>query len=317
MSFTTKGKEVELFEDQQKTQDEQDEDGLQACKNFRDGSAFFSPPIQRQNWEDTQILPHVNWGDLFFDLFYVAAAFNLATLIKSDPSFKGLCYFFALFGPVFTIFWQTKMMYDARYALPNDTIHGIITVLQLCALATSILHIRPLEYMSRGADHPEMFLYCLGIVLGNLINMLLHFEIKFIWVVGQVAATRAALRELKFEAYSCILNCGALIYAAVLFYGKGGTSQQEYHGPVIILAIALFSKPLILTLIFRFYYSPNRNFKTSTVPMNIEFSIHRYGEWTMLMLGESILVRSLCRHDMLKDVYCSFRNLTSCLQHCQ
>jgi hypothetical protein len=135
--------------------------------------------------------------------------------------------------------------------------------------------------------------------------------------VGQVAATRAALRELKFEAYSCILNCGALIYAAVLFYGNGGTSQQEYHGPVIILAIALFSKPLILILIFRFYYSPNRNFKTSTVPMNIEFSIHRYGEWTMLMLGESILVRSLCRHDVLKDLYSYIRNLTSCLQRCQ
>jgi hypothetical protein len=25
------------------------------------------------------------------------------------------------------------------------------------------------------------------------------------------------------------------------------------------------------------------------VPMNISFTIHRYGEWTMLMLGESVL----------------------------
>ena len=31
---------------------------------------FFAPPRQRQRWGDTQILPRVNWGDLFFDLFY-------------------------------------------------------------------------------------------------------------------------------------------------------------------------------------------------------------------------------------------------------
>ena len=36
--------------------------GCQVC--------FFAPPRQRQRWGDTQILPRVNWGDLFFDLFY-------------------------------------------------------------------------------------------------------------------------------------------------------------------------------------------------------------------------------------------------------
>jgi hypothetical protein len=36
--------------------------GFQVC--------FFAPPRQRQRWGDNQILPRVNWGDLFFDLFY-------------------------------------------------------------------------------------------------------------------------------------------------------------------------------------------------------------------------------------------------------
>ena len=39
---------------------------------------FYEPPMQRQKWGDTQILPRVNWGDLFFDLFYVAAAYNVS-----------------------------------------------------------------------------------------------------------------------------------------------------------------------------------------------------------------------------------------------
>jgi len=38
---------------------------------------WYNPPIQRQRWDEDQILPHVNWGDIFFDLFYVGAAYNL------------------------------------------------------------------------------------------------------------------------------------------------------------------------------------------------------------------------------------------------
>jgi hypothetical protein len=38
---------------------------------------FYSPPVQRQRYGDDTVLPHVGWGDLFFDLFYVGAAFNL------------------------------------------------------------------------------------------------------------------------------------------------------------------------------------------------------------------------------------------------
>jgi hypothetical protein len=34
---------------------------------------LYCRPVQRQKWGDTQIKPHTNWGDTFFDLFYVAA----------------------------------------------------------------------------------------------------------------------------------------------------------------------------------------------------------------------------------------------------
>lgn len=33
---------------------------------------LYAPPVQRQRWGEDHILPHVNWGDLFFDLFYVS-----------------------------------------------------------------------------------------------------------------------------------------------------------------------------------------------------------------------------------------------------
>lgn len=34
---------------------------------------WYAPPIQRQRWNEDHVLPHVDWGDLFYDLFYVGA----------------------------------------------------------------------------------------------------------------------------------------------------------------------------------------------------------------------------------------------------
>jgi hypothetical protein len=45
---------------------------------------FYARPKQRQRWDDTQLQPHVNWGDLFWDLFYVSAAYNLAASLKES-----------------------------------------------------------------------------------------------------------------------------------------------------------------------------------------------------------------------------------------
>ena len=55
------------------------EDGSVSGDDHGHGSRtpWYDPPIQRQRWDEDQILPHINWGDLFFDLFYVGAAFNL------------------------------------------------------------------------------------------------------------------------------------------------------------------------------------------------------------------------------------------------
>ena len=55
------------------------EDGTVSHEDNGHGSRtpWYNPPIQRQRWDEDQILPHVNWGDIFFDLFYVGAAYNL------------------------------------------------------------------------------------------------------------------------------------------------------------------------------------------------------------------------------------------------
>jgi hypothetical protein len=49
---------------------------MEISENIEDNSTnnwFRKSPIQRQRWGDTQVLPHTDWGDLFFDLFYVVS----------------------------------------------------------------------------------------------------------------------------------------------------------------------------------------------------------------------------------------------------
>jgi hypothetical protein len=54
-------------------------DGTPFDVSFHPGRlVLYARPRQRQNWDDTQVLPRVNWGDLFFDLYYVAAAYNVS-----------------------------------------------------------------------------------------------------------------------------------------------------------------------------------------------------------------------------------------------
>ena len=57
--------------------DRNDENGHGGINDHKSMPPFYSPPVQRQRYGDDKVLPHVGWGDLFFDLFYVGAAYNL------------------------------------------------------------------------------------------------------------------------------------------------------------------------------------------------------------------------------------------------
>lgn len=80
---------------------------------------------------------------------------------------------------------------------------------------------------------------------------------------------------------------------------SGGDGCNEKNGSIswtigdvpIALCTAIFVIKILSTL-FRKYRNverPGRNIREHFVPNNIDYMIHRYGEWIMLMIGESIL----------------------------
>ncbi len=237
-----------------------------------------------------------------------AAAYNLAHIIKSDPSLLSLLYVVGCFGPIQGI-WSNKLLYDARFQTPDDVLHLILEVLYLFIVATAIQNIRPVKYMSEGASNPEMFIFSLAIWISYLHNILKYLEIRLWGVIGQASAKYAAVTSILQLLPSFALVTAATIYSAMVLFTSNDhddshaehirllaeetgdyhtdstASETITHVPIILMVVAWL---LRLVIMFPMNYIRGRgsDFKMYSVPVNIDFIIHRNGEWTMLMLGK-------------------------------
>ncbi len=277
-----------------------------------------SQPLPRQRWGDKQVLPHVNWGDIFFDLFYVAAAYNLASIIKYKPTAMGLVYFLGCFGPVCQL-WEDKTIYESRFSVVEDSIfHRLFEVVHLVFVATAVLHIRPYDKLSNPYDDDDMFAFCLGVTLGNLMTILRYIEL-LLWP----SSTSTAKSQAKFTLITRIPPFCSFLAASVVsglkFYspkGQGGgrflaastaSGDQVYHIPIILCLVGYFLHFLCTyALVAWSYTQPGNILRDKFVPINVDFIIHRYGEWIMLMLGESILSILIVDTSNVSKYYFSF-----------
>lgn len=103
---------------------------LDADGHFKDTGSlkvpWYAPPYQRQQWGDEQVLPIVNHGTLFFDLFFVGAIYNLGEMLISavavdiddgiDDRFRAFIYCLGIFGPIFST-WEFGVYYQSRYVV--------------------------------------------------------------------------------------------------------------------------------------------------------------------------------------------------------
>jgi hypothetical protein len=151
---------------------------------------FYLAPQQRQTWGDSQVLPRVNWGDLFFDLFYVAAAYNMGNILNRSPSALGALYFVGTFFPVLDN-WKDKLYYDARFTLRDDVFHRIFEIFFFMTNATVILHIRTVDVMANSRDNIDMFAFSAAQLGFTLLAFGSYLEIYF-----------------KAEGKRCKCDCG-------------------------------------------------------------------------------------------------------------
>ena len=99
----------------------------------------YRKPRQQQHWGEAEHHPHTNWGDLFFDLIYVGAAYQLGELLKSSISLEGVAYFVVMFYSLADA-WHHKLAYDCRVDA-DDFVHKLIDVVEATLVAAAALHI--------------------------------------------------------------------------------------------------------------------------------------------------------------------------------
>jgi len=288
---------------------------------------LYCRPRQRQRWGDTQVLPRVNYGDLFFDLFFVAAAYNTSNILVDSPSGRGVAYFLATFLSVMGL-WLDKCFYDARFVVYEDFFHRFKELATLVVLASAVLHIRTIDVMANGTENLDVFAFCLVILIGNVLTGLRYAEVYWMGI-GQPVIKCEAKRWLKMTLPYFAVILIATILAGVKYYGPsdstenkeyaaskedgyhddeashygdddhrrslagGSTSYydsfENYDVPIYLLLAGNIVKWIYLVIDIRFCFPGGGRHKECVVPINVDFMIHRNGEWNMLMLGESIL----------------------------
>jgi len=286
---------------------------------------FYSRPAQRQMWDDDQVLPHVNWGDLFFDLFYVAAAYNLGVMLidagGKDEWGRGIVYFIAMFGPIYNI-WRNDVVHSSRYTL-LDYVHRFVDVVRFLCVALAVGAIKPLTHIS-DQKSGETLTYTAAIFLESLIQVLIHLEVYY-YGEGDRAAIKnhTKLRIFGQVIPATVCYMAAFIVALVSFISAGSSDHHRLLGeeapskgcdhrmlggdgggyevekcpdnwPFVNIPLCICLVYYVLNIIhdiFRKYLSSGYtgDLREKFVPNNVDYMIHRFGEWIMLMIGESVL----------------------------
>lgn len=235
------------------------------------------------------MLGHVNWGDLYFDLFYVAAAFQLSHAFKDEPTGVGLLYFLACYLSIFSI-WNDKLTYDGKFVSEDDVFHRVLEVIHLCILGTLVVNIQPAEIMKATQASPNMLTYGAGLVFANMGTLYLYWDVKH-FVVGGPEAVWEGRIQFKRKFISFSFHLAAAIVAGSDYVMGDGDEEHSNHVPAYLIIIGYLVDTVLYPLLLYFVIIPrmNKTHHEFNVPLNLEYTLHRIGEWVMLILGESVL----------------------------
>jgi len=281
---------------------------------------LYQPPRQLIQWGDAHPHGHTNWFDLFFDLIFVGAALQLGSLLKASLDLRGCGYFGAMALALQTC-WSNRLYYDARVDT-DDLLHKALDMLGALTVAAAALHIgsgasggtTPVQDMEkRQTGHAWGF--SVSLLALRLLDAARWWEVhRQAESAGAASLSRAATKEKvkasavylvaavfsnsqwtpdwpNGSAWAAALWCTGSLYEQHTFHA---CSRRQRGSNVLLLSPTKGSR----TLGGRAgpggsgggrRSSAQRTLEATTVPVHTDYCLHRYGEWVMLMIGESML----------------------------
>ena len=242
---------------------------------------FWKIPSQIKAWKNFQDEeePHTQWDDLFFDLIFVGVAYNVGHLLEhSGPSLMGFTQCMMLFV-IASKAWQDKVLFFSRFDV-DDILHKALNAVEYCIVGVLACHITSFSLHS-GQNRQGM--------RGFTALMLFHrVFVGFRWLEISYNAERLEAMNLGTDEFR--KNIYLLSLDAFAVYLAFATDVEQKTVLFLCFFTVVLDHCIHISKIMLGLYTRKR-----TVPHHISYLIHRIGEFTMLMVGESVLSLSALR----------------------
>lgn len=197
------------------------------------------------------------WQQLFFDLVYVAILVELGNRLAGDLNLAGVVGFVLLFIPIWWS-WLEFVDYGRRYPI-DDIGQRIMTVLYMAIMLLLAFEIHDLT--GAGA---ATFLITYG-----LSKFVLAIMYARAW--AQYPAYR---HQASHRAAGHVL--AGLLWIAIAFLAP--SNVRLWALPILL--------GMFLPLLIRFVHKLNGRSELPGPPIKYHFTLHRFGELTIIVLGE-------------------------------
>ena len=210
----------------------------------------------------TNTVPHRQaeagtWLELFFDLVYVAILIELGNRLSHDLSIPGLLQFLFLFVIVWWS-WLDKVLYN-RY-FPNDDIgQRLLTFFYMALMGLMAFNIHDVT----GSTASN---FLLAYAASKFVLVLMYVKV---WI--QYPQYRPMTRT-----YIVIFSVGTIAWLAIALFAPTN----------FILWALVTGIGIVLQIVMTIGQSGNNKRSFETPPMKKHYMRHRFGELTIIVLGE-------------------------------
>ncbi|GBG25114.1 Hypothetical Protein FCC1311_013322 [Hondaea fermentalgiana] len=259
------------------------------------GSGLYATPETTHDWGQKQKEHRVNWADLFMDLVFVGTAFQEGKLISDTLLTKrwiGFFYFYTTFAVLHEC-WSLKLHFSSRFN-SDDIAHKIFDIFEVLIVALMAGHLSVTVADFEDSSNSQL----LGVVSCKVAHQFFHL-----------------LRWLELYAYSdkVIVRRQSEAFSAELLLGSipllGALALVVMRFDAVYVSLCLSASTIFevgLELSRALYLRQSDKVRLHAVPMHIEYCTHRYGEWTMLMLGEGVMQIIIVNFDQMLERYLTF-----------